>query len=432
MDPKLDQTARDILIGNDRGGYTVPTDGLYPFQWNWDSCFVAEGWMTFDEPRAWAELDMLFAGQWEDGMVPHIIFHQDADTYFPGPEVWQCGHRIPTSGITQPPVAGSSLRRMYDAATHCQLAEARLRDLFPKVLSFNRWFHTARDPEGTGLVAIYHPWESGRDNSADWDKPLERVSLTNLEPYKRKDLDHVDSDQRPDQIHYDRYMALVQMFRKHDYDPAKLYEVSPVRVADAGINAMLLRADRDMLYLAEKLGDDDAAKEIKGWIERAEAAYPRLWNPAEKAFCSLDLVMNEHARGVSSSAFLCFYADAGEDEQRSKCADTLFFMAEETEFLVPSLSPKDKRFDAKRYWRGPVWPVLNYMIAMGLAEQGEDELAARVNTDTAKLIYSGGFMEYFNPVTGEGLGGDKFTWTAAMWLVNARHNLPSLRGVSTG
>jgi len=424
----MDQSARDILMMNDRGGYTVPRDGLYPFQWNWDSCFVAEGWMTFDEPRAWTELDMLFAGQWADGMVPHIIFHQDADSYFPGPDVWQVEHQPRTSGITQPPVAGSSLRRMYDAATERPLADAKLRELFPKVLAFNRWFHTARDPEGTGLVAIYHPWESGRDNSADWDKPLERVSLTNLEAYTRKDLDHIDSDQRPDQIHYDRYVALVQLFRQHNYDPAKLYEVSPVRVADAGINAILLRADRDMLYLAEKLGDEDAIAELKGWIARAEDAYPRLWNDKEGAFCSYDLVMKEHVRGVSSSAFLCFYADAGTPEQRQKCADTLYFISEEVEFLAPSLSPKDSRFDPKRYWRGPVWPVINYMIAMGLNEQGEEELGKRVNTDTARLIYSGGFMEYFNPVSGEGLGGDTFTWTAAMWLVTGRHSLPSLRG----
>ena len=42
------EQARAILAANDRGGYTVPTDRLYPFQWNWDSAFVAMGWATFD------------------------------------------------------------------------------------------------------------------------------------------------------------------------------------------------------------------------------------------------------------------------------------------------------------------------------------------------------------------------------------------------
>ena len=48
--------AQAVLRDNDRGGYTVPTSGLYPYQWNWDAAFCALGWITFDEPRAWREL----------------------------------------------------------------------------------------------------------------------------------------------------------------------------------------------------------------------------------------------------------------------------------------------------------------------------------------------------------------------------------------
>ena len=41
-----------ILRENDRGAYTVPTKGLYPFQWNWDSCLTALGLAALDEDRA--------------------------------------------------------------------------------------------------------------------------------------------------------------------------------------------------------------------------------------------------------------------------------------------------------------------------------------------------------------------------------------------
>jgi hypothetical protein len=51
--PSIDvDSAATILRQNDRGGYSVPTDGLYPFQWNWDSAITALGWMTIDEGRA--------------------------------------------------------------------------------------------------------------------------------------------------------------------------------------------------------------------------------------------------------------------------------------------------------------------------------------------------------------------------------------------
>ena len=98
----LDNTARAILKGNDRGGYTIPTSGLYPYQWNWDSVLAAWGFATFDIDRAWTEFETLFASQWDTGMVPHIIFHADDPGYFPGPDVWGTGQ---TRSAAQVPAA---------------------------------------------------------------------------------------------------------------------------------------------------------------------------------------------------------------------------------------------------------------------------------------------------------------------------------------
>ena len=64
------EAARTVLRTNDRGGYTVPTARLYPYQWNWDSAFCAMGFATFDEARAWREIERLLEGQWDDGLVP--------------------------------------------------------------------------------------------------------------------------------------------------------------------------------------------------------------------------------------------------------------------------------------------------------------------------------------------------------------------------
>ncbi|MEM7615163.1 MAG: hypothetical protein AAF245_08960, partial [Pseudomonadota bacterium] len=103
----LDTQARAILATNDRGGYTMPTAGLYPYQWNWDSAFAAWGFAQFDVERAWVEVETLFSGQWDNGMVPHILFHKADPGYFPGPDVWGCEGPVPSSGISQPPVAAT-------------------------------------------------------------------------------------------------------------------------------------------------------------------------------------------------------------------------------------------------------------------------------------------------------------------------------------
>jgi hypothetical protein len=171
-----------------------PTDRLYPFQWNWDSAFVAMGWATFDKERAWRELERLVEGQWDDGMVPHIVFHAPSDDYFPGPDVWRTRHAIPTSGITQPPVFATALRRVFEIARGPD-AQARAARLYRCALASHDWWEKARDPEATGLVAILHPWESGMDNSPAWDEAMARLTIAPTTPiraprhlaYRRRD-----------------------------------------------------------------------------------------------------------------------------------------------------------------------------------------------------------------------------------------------------
>ena len=162
---RLSDEARKTILANDRGGYTVPTARLYPFQWNWDSAFVAMGFATFDEDRAFDEIDSLLKGQWANGLVPHIVFHAPSEDYFPGPDVWKTNQPLPSSGITQPPVLASAAWFLHHTARNRRLANERLATIYQGLLRYHRWWREARDPKGTGLVATLHPWETGADNS---------------------------------------------------------------------------------------------------------------------------------------------------------------------------------------------------------------------------------------------------------------------------
>src|SRR3954463_3868502 len=139
MTMQLDEAAREILRHNDRGGYTVPNGRVYPFQWNWDSAFVALGFATFDLDRAWREVETLFKAQWDDGFLPHIVFWKDDEGYFPGPDVWASGREPVTSGITQPPVAATVVRKIWERAERAGEGAAfhsRLEALFPKLMAW--------------------------------------------------------------------------------------------------------------------------------------------------------------------------------------------------------------------------------------------------------------------------------------------------------
>ena len=85
-------------------------------------------------------------------------------------------------------------------------------------------------------------------------------------------------------------------------------------------------------------------------------------------------------------------------------------------YAFPSWDPEHKSFDKIRYWRGPIWLIMNYMIGKGLKEQGFDMLAKRIIDDTKSLVDESGMAEYFDPIEGSPLGGKNFSWTAAIYL----------------
>ncbi|SFI08652.1 Trehalase [Bosea sp. OK403] len=408
----FDDAARAVLRRNDRGGFTVPNGRVYPFQWNWDSAFVALGFATFDLDRAWRELETLFEGQWQDGMVPHIVFRAPAEGYYPGPEAWGIQRQPLTSGISQPPVAATAARVLHDLSAG---DAARIRGLFPKLFASHRWWHEIRDPDGTGLVTMVHPWESGRDNSPDWDEPLSHVVASVDVAHLRKDLGHVDATQRPTHDFYNRVMTLVEEAKALAWDGVSVARTLSFRVCDLGIQSILLRADRDLLKLAEELGFTDEASALRDWVARSETAMQRL-KGADGLYRSLDLRSGQLSEAVTCAAFLPLYARTASQEDALALKEYLAATRAVASFSVASTDPRDRRFDATRYWRGPVWLMMNRMIADGLSGYGLTEEANTLRQDSGALVRRNGFWEYFDPRNGTGCGGPDFSWTAAMWL----------------
>lgn len=403
-----DDTARAILTTNDRDGYTVPTDGLYPYQWNWDSAFAAWGFATFDLERAWVEVETLFSGQWPSGMVPHILFHKPDPGYFPGPDVWGATDigPIPSSGISQPPVAASFIRAIWDRDR--AFGEDRLRVLLPKILAWHRWFMKWRSDEGA--IFITHPWEAGRDNAPDWDSAMATLDPSGVGEYQRRDTSHVDPMMRPTKDDYDRYIKLVQRGAALGWDDAKMAVDPPFRVADPTMTFTLLRANRDLaamsVYFAEPVS------EIEGWIADLERGAARLWDPTCGFYTGTDLGTGQHTGHLSSASFLCWYAGIDEARMLHVLHDAL----RSCDYPLPSHPVDAPEFDGMRYWRGPTWPILNYLIGRGLEDCGHHEEAERLRHATKALIRDHGFSEYFDPVSGVPAGGKSFTWTAAVWL----------------
>src|ERR1700691_270240 len=177
-----------ILRDNSTGLITKAAPTLYPHQWSWDAAFNAIGLAAIDLPRARLELDSLFAGQWRNGLLPHIVFDPSADGYWPGPAQWECAEYsdeappLPaTSGITRPPVHAIAVDRILALAAQAGGAEAERTNawaahLYPRLLAWHRFLARDRADKETGLMTLFHGWESGTDNSPRWDVPYAGVA----------------------------------------------------------------------------------------------------------------------------------------------------------------------------------------------------------------------------------------------------------------
>jgi len=413
---RLIEQAKNILKRNDVDGYTVPTHDLYPFQWNWDAAITALGWMKVDESRAWLEIEMLLKGQWENGMVPHVIFHKPVDTYFPGPDVWGVKNEVPTTAISQPPVLVSIVKMMVEQATDKALAEKKLAEMLPQLIAYHEWWYNDRDPESTGLVVSYHPWESGMDNSPAWDKSLANVPPVDYK-YQRKDLDHVDSDERPHAEQYDRYIYLVDFFKNSNFDSEIIYKDCPYKVYDVSIISILHQATKDLVSLC---GLSDVEKNNVTWFNErltlTESAIHTLWSDEHNSFLNKDAITQESSPVLTTGTMLVIYAELASKEQMLKLRPLLNNWINETPYAMSSTYAKCPEFEPQRYWRGPVWLHINWLLALGADSYGLTEESVQLKSASEQLVVDFGYYEYFNSKTGAGCGGADFSWTAAIAL----------------
>lgn len=419
-DEKLFKAGEVILKKNDFGGYTVPTQGLYPFQWNWDSAITALGWLKFDEPRAWQELEVLISGQWDDGMIPHILFHKESDSYFPGPDVWGSDKKVKSTSISQPPVLTTIVKILCEEAKDSALKDQKVASMLPSLIRYHLWWYRDRDPEQTGLVVSYHPWESGMDNSPAWDSALDAVPQVTWE-YQRRDLNHIDASQRPHKQQYDRYLYLVDLFKNKHFDSNEIYRDCPYKVNDVGLIAILHRATLDLLLLCERYNvTGREIEELKARTQLTEDGINELWCEKNHFFYSKDQISNSLCKVKTNAGFLPLFGEMVSTEQAVYLAKEAIEWMSASPNAIASTDPRESKYEPQRYWRGPVWLHINWMIALGFEYNGHLDTAAKVKEKTDTLFRENKFFEYFNAETGEGCGGDDFSWTAAIamyWLL---------------
>ncbi|MFR0352470.1 MGH1-like glycoside hydrolase domain-containing protein [Streptomyces sediminimaris] len=453
----LHHRAVRVLDANWTGTSTVPSRGLYPHQWSWDSAFIAIGLRHVSPLRAQTELETLLGAQWGDGRVPHIVFNPSVpfDAYFPSPDFWRSStagraagapRTVQTSGIVQPPVHALAAWLVHRADPGLSRARGFLARVHPRLAAWHRYLLHRRDLGGGGLACVVHPWEQGMDNSPCWDVPLSRVTPAPARSFRRADLDHGAAEDRPTDLDYGRYVRLAADYRDRGYADGDEGAVrgAPAEggrgrrpegrfaVEDPSFNALLIASEHALARIAEELGVPATARHARA--ERLTAALvERLWDPASGMFLCRDLrspagdLIPE--RGVTGLVPLLLPG-----LPRDVVAALLrtlggpHFGVGDSTRLVPSHDLLGEAFDRHRYWRGPAWFNTGWLLERGLRTHGERARADALRQAVLDLAGGSGFAEYVDPYTGAAYGASGFGWTAALAL-DLLHERPG-HGVS--
>ena len=429
----LHRRAARVLEGNWTGASTVPSRGLYPHQWSWDSAFIAIGLRHLSPLRAQTELETLLDAQWADGRVPHIVFNPSVplDAYFPSPDFWRSStagraagapRTVQTSGIVQPPVHALAAWLVHCADPGLSRARGFLATVYPQLAAWHRYLLHQRELGGGGLASVVHPWEQGMDNSPCWDAPLSRITPAPARSFRRADLDHGAAEDRPTDLDYGRYVRLATDYRDGEYRDGLGggcgAGASEFAVEDPAFNALLIASEHALARIAQELGATGTARHARA--ERLTAALvDRLWDPAEGMFFCRDVRGGELIPERSVSGLIPLLLPTLPRE----LAATLVRTASSEHFglggstrLVPSYDLLGEAFDPHRYWRGPAWFNTSWLLERGLRQHGEQARADALREAVLRTADESDFAEYVDPYTGEACGATGFSWTAALTL----------------
>jgi glycogen debranching enzyme len=210
-------------------------------------------------------------------------------------------------------------------------------------------------------------------------------------------------------------------------DERTIYRSHPFLVKDVLSSAILVAANEALLEVAGVVGAPDGDREIiTGWIERGRRGLDERWDPDLGLCLDYDLRADEPLRVRTVAGFAPLVAGRQSPERLEAILENLYSPAfagnPELRWPLPlSTSPREPGFRARSYWRGPTWPVVDWLLWWSLLRADEPEPAQRLRRTSLEQLSSGGFGEYFDPYTGEPLGAIRQSWTAAValdWLAD--------------
>ena len=357
-----------------------------PYQWLWDSGWHMIAWSYRQPENAIADLRTLLQFQQQDGFIPEIIFWKQ--NRFLRKLVGLVGgysHEEFTD-LTQMPMLAYSVRAIWRATREQNL----LKEFVPKIVKYLEWWQN-RDHDNDGLVSIIHPWESGIDASPTYDPVFH--------------LSHPRS--------YDMYFhfwRLLCKYHKVGWNQQIILQREWFNVEDVGLCSVYADGWGVLAALADEFDSELAIRCRVQHRRYQEAIIHKCWDEECEQFVSY--FHQDGAEIVSRAETIQTLFPLLLDDLPAHIQQKLVAKIKDSEkfwlpYPVPTIAKSELAFNPNKsmlLWRGPMWPSTTWLVMEGLLKHGFKAEAAAILDRWSELYLQNGIWEYYNPLTGKGLG----------------------------
>ncbi|MGW8266893.1 MAG: amylo-alpha-1,6-glucosidase [Longimicrobiales bacterium] len=371
--------------------WIFPAPDGSPDHWTvfgWDSYFNALELALESPELAAAAIRAGLATQYPTGCIPN----------------WR-GRFGGTPDRSQPPVGAFALAKIFARFRDLALVEESL----PALEAWNAFWqttkngHPRRDGNGDGLFE----WGSDAANISPTPPPWE----VEASGWQRAAWESGQDD-------------LPNWDEARWVDAAETFDLACV-----DLNTYLAMDMEALAYLTQETGEEAKARRYREeWRRLKDRMNERLWNEDRGLYLDRKWDGGWSPR-VAASNFLPLAAGIPNPEQARRMLEILthpdWFWGD---FVLPTISRNDPRFPEQQYWRGTIWPPMNYLVYQGIKRYAFDEIAGELARRSVALFLQS-WREYqlcrenYDSRSGEG-GGQRYqSWGPLFALIGVEEFL---------
>ena len=323
----------------------------------WDNFFLAYMTSLDDRELALANVIEHLRGATAEGFLPN-------DNRGNGSKSWD---------RSQPPVGGIMVREVYRRYPERWFLEAA----FDPLLAWNRWWPQKRLNEG---LLSYGSHEAQNP----FNEPDVRTKRT---------------------AGYESGMDDSPMYEDVPFNPEK----NTLELQDVGLTSLYIADCLALAELAVVLGRDAEAAELTNRARQFSEALDGLWVEDRGYYLNFRTDLGRPSERRSPTLFYPLLAGVPAAPRAERMIREHLLNPEEFwgDYILPSTTRDDPSFPRQRYWKGAIWPPLNFLTYLGLRRAGAHDVASELSRRSLSMFLAewrrkGYVSENYSSITGAG------------------------------